>query len=51
MKPRRIHGSAGPTAIMPKDEAPAEARGRNDAQGAMAPTRTGTAHAESAADA
>jgi hypothetical protein len=51
MKSRRIHGSAGPTAIMPKDEAPAESRGRNDAQGAMAPTRTGTAYAESAADA
>jgi hypothetical protein len=51
MKSRRIHGSAGPTAIMPKDEAPAESRGRNNAQGATAPTRTGTAYAESPADA
>jgi hypothetical protein len=51
MKPRRSHGSAGPTAIMPKDKAPAESRSRNDAQGAMAPTRTGTVYAESAADA
>jgi hypothetical protein len=51
MKPRRIQSSAGPTAIMPKDEAPAESRGRNNAQGAMAPTRTGAAHAESGADA
>jgi hypothetical protein len=36
---------------MPKDEAPAVSRGRNNAQGAMAPTRTGTSYAESAADA
>jgi hypothetical protein len=37
MKSRRIQSLAGPTAIMPKDEAPAESRGRNNAPAAMAP--------------
>jgi hypothetical protein len=38
MKSRRIQSSAGPTAIMPKDEAPAESRGRNNAPVARAPS-------------